>query len=253
MRVAPRAIRLFSLLLALFASATTSAVAQQPLEVDVELVLLADASGSIDDAEIRFQRDGYAQAITHLEVLSAISKGAYGRIALTFIEWGDQFHQKVVVPWMIVSDLPSAQVFAEKLRSTPRLAYGRNAIGAAISEAQRQIDTNAYNGHRRVIDFSGDSANNWGGMAISEARAMALAAGSIINGLAILCRQLECNGRPIAYDLEQAFATQIIGGPGSFVVTVDSPAQFAEAVRRKFILELAQFVPSRRVATGAAR
>ena len=33
--------------------------------VDLELVLLADASGSIDEAEIRFQRQGYASAITH--------------------------------------------------------------------------------------------------------------------------------------------------------------------------------------------
>jgi hypothetical protein len=32
--------------------------------VDLELVLLADASRSIDDAEIRFQRQGYAGAIT---------------------------------------------------------------------------------------------------------------------------------------------------------------------------------------------
>ncbi len=32
--------------------------------VDVELVLLADASGSIDDDEILFQRKGYADAIT---------------------------------------------------------------------------------------------------------------------------------------------------------------------------------------------
>ena len=43
--------------------------------VDLELVLLADASGSIDDAEIRFQRQGYAAAITHPEVLGAIAQG----------------------------------------------------------------------------------------------------------------------------------------------------------------------------------
>ena len=29
-------------------------------QVDLELVLLADASGSIDEEEIRFQRDSYA-------------------------------------------------------------------------------------------------------------------------------------------------------------------------------------------------
>ena len=53
------------------------------VEVDLELVLLADASGSIDQAEIKFQRQGYASAITHPQVLAIIAKGALGRIAVT--------------------------------------------------------------------------------------------------------------------------------------------------------------------------
>ena len=71
------------------------------------------------------------------------------------------------------------------------------------------------------------------------ARDKAVKAGIIINGLAILCRSENCGGRPVDYNLEQAFAQQIIGGPGSFVITVDSPARFAQAVRSKLILELA--------------
>jgi Protein of unknown function (DUF1194) len=51
--------------------------------VDLELVLLADASGSIDDAEIHFQRQGYAAAITHPEVLAVIAQGYDQRIAVT--------------------------------------------------------------------------------------------------------------------------------------------------------------------------
>ena len=41
-------------------------------EVDLELVILADASRSIDNAEILFQRQGYTDAITHPDVLGAI-------------------------------------------------------------------------------------------------------------------------------------------------------------------------------------
>ena len=44
--------------------------------VDLGLVLLADASRSIDNAEIRFQREGYASAITHPEVLGAITQAS---------------------------------------------------------------------------------------------------------------------------------------------------------------------------------
>ena len=70
--------------------------------VDLELVLLADASRSIDNAEIQFQRQGYASAITHPEVLGAIAQGFEQRIAVTYVEWGDASSQEVVVPWTVV-------------------------------------------------------------------------------------------------------------------------------------------------------
>ncbi len=208
-------------------------------QVDVELVFLADASGSIDEAEIIFQRRGYAEAIQHPAVLKAIARGLSGKIAVTFVEWGDETSQDTVVPWTRIDGAASARTFAETLVAAPRRAFGRNAIGAAIAAAQARIESNRFEGLRKVIDLSADSANNWGGMSIAEARSEALAAGMIINGLAVLCRDEACGGRPVAYDLEQAFAATIIGGPGSFVVTVDSKASFAEAVRRKLILELA--------------
>jgi len=207
-------------------------------KVDVELVLLADASGSIDDAEIRLQRKGYADAITHPKVLNVIKDGLHRRIAVTYVEWGDQYSQEIVVPWTIVDGPESAAKVAQTLMETPRLAIGPNAIGAAIAFAQGLIEGNRIAGTRRVIDFSGDSANNWGGISIEQARAAAMAGSITINGLAILCRQ--CNGRPVDYDVEEAFKTRIIGGPGSFVVTVDENRSFSEAVLRKFLLEIAE-------------
>ncbi len=211
----------------------------QAEELDLELVLLADATGSIDDAEIRFQRQGYAAALTHPQVLSAITNSLTGKIALTYVEWGDQFSQDVVVPWTVIDGPESAGHFAKALLAAPRRAYGYNAIGSAISRAQALIEENDIIGLRRVIDFSADSANNWNGPPIETARAAALEARITINGLAILCRDRDCSGRPIAYDLEAAFAEQIVGGPGAFVITVDDRDSFAEAVRKKLILEIA--------------
>ncbi len=206
--------------------------------VDVELVLLADASGSIDDDEILFQRKGYADAITDPLVLAAISQGYEQRIALTYVEWGAVDSQEVVVPWTIIDGAESAAAFAEKLMATPRLAFGRNAIGNALAAGQALIDGNDIKGFRRVIDFSGDSANNWGGLPITTARDSAVGAGIVINGLAILCRHCT-SGRPISYDLEEAFERLIIGGPGAFVVTADNRESFADAVRKKLLLEVA--------------
>lgn len=218
--------------------------AQAVEQVDVELVFLSDASLSIDDAEIEFQRKGYADALLHPDVLAAIKRGGLGKIAVTFMEWADFSSQDVVVPWMVIDGRASAEQFGKILFSTPRRTYGTNAIGAAIAAGQRQIEQNAYDGLRKVIDFSGDSANNWDGITIEEARASALAAGITINGLPVECPGDDCSGSPVGYDLEKAFREQIIGGPGSFVVVADRNTRFAEAVRRKLILELASLTPA---------
>lgn len=223
--------------------------------VDLELVLLADASGSIDDAEIQFQRQHYAAAIAHPEVLAAISQGYDQRIAVTYVEWGGVSSQEVVVPWTIIKGADSAAAFAKDLLGQPRRAFGRNAIGNAIAAGQALIESNDIAGTRKVIDVSADSANNWGGISIAEARQSALAADIVINGLAILCR--ECSGRPNPYDLEAAFAETIIGGPGSFVIRADAGDRFAEAVRKKLILEIAGTRPTARegirLASGGER
>lgn len=212
--------------------------------VDLELVLMADASGSIDAGEIHFQRQGYADALASEDVLWAIRDGVHGRIAVTYVEWADQFSQSVVVPWTIVATAEDVQGFSEKLLSAPREAYGRNAIGSALNAGERLITGNEHEGLRKVIDFSGDSANSWNGMSIAEARASAIDKGITINGLAILCRTC-ASGRAAGYDLEKAFEDTIIGGSNAFVVTASGPAEFRSAVKRKLVLEIAGGPPGR--------
>ncbi len=200
---------------------------------DLELVLLADASGSIDTREIALQREGYAEAITDPEVLAAIAGTAYGEIAVTYVEWAAD--QAVVAGWTRIADAEDAAGFAAVLRETPRRAYGRNAIGAALLEGLRLMEENDIRGWRRVIDFSGDSANSYSGPSIEAARARVLAAGVTINALPIL--RAGDPGRAQG-GLEAAYEDRIIGGPGAFMVTAESRASFAEAVKRKLVLEI---------------
>ncbi|MCI4663217.1 MAG: DUF1194 domain-containing protein [Neomegalonema sp.] len=227
-RLFPVALAALALLLAPAARAQT--------RVDIELVLLSDASGSIDTGEIRLQRQGYAKAFRDPKVVAAMTAGYYRKIAVAYVEWADAHSQDVVVDWMVIDGPKSAAAFADKLMAAPRRAYGYNAIGAALLKAVAMIKGNRFAGERRVIDFSGDSVNNWEGPSIATGRAAALKAGVTINGLAVLCRI--CSGRPGGYDLEEAYKTQIIGGPGAFVITADSLATFAEAVKRKLLREL---------------
>ncbi|SLN47518.1 DUF1194 domain-containing protein [Roseisalinus antarcticus] len=201
-------------------------------DTDLELVLLADASGSIDAGEIAFQRQGYAEAMTDPAVLAAIADTAYGSIAVTYIEWAQ--NQAVVVDWTLIATPEDAAGFAEALLIPPRQASGRNAIGSALLAGLAAMEGNDFTGWRRVIDFSGDSINNYHGPPIAQARETVLTAGVTINGLPIL------NERPY---LLEAYEAQIIGGPNSFAVPAETRATFAEAVRRKLILEISGLTP----------
>ncbi|SNS14840.1 DUF1194 domain-containing protein [Antarctobacter heliothermus] len=212
-------------------------------DTDLELVLLADASGSIDQREIAFQRQGYAAAITDPDVLAAVANTAYGSIAVIYVEWA--VNQAVVADWTLIDGPEAAAGFAATLTAKPRQAYGRNAIGAALVEALRLMDTNEFTGWRRVIDFSGDSVNSYTGPSIAEARAQVLAAGVTINALPIL--RPDDPGRAHG-GLEARYEQMIIGGPGAFVVTAETRATFAEAVKRKLILEISGTLPARTVA-----
>jgi hypothetical protein len=217
--------------------------AQERERVDLALVLLADASGSIDPVETALQREGFAEAMADPEVLWAIEHGgALGRIAVTFVEWASVGSQDVVVDWMVVEDESSAAAFGERLLDAPRRAFGSNAIGAALLKGLELIETSPYEAARAVIDLSGDSAWNPQGPPIEAARDIVVGEGVTINGLAILCEE-GCSGRPRRGDLEAEFEQRLIGGLGAFVVTADGEERFAQAVRRKLILEIAGLAP----------
>ena len=234
-----------ALLIALLA--TSAAEAQERTAVDLELVLLADATGSIDEQEIRLQRQGYAEALVDPQVLWAIRNGgASARIAIAYVEWAGVDAQHVVVDWMAVEDEASARAFGDRLLAAPREAYGSNAIGAALLKGLALIEGNGFEGWRKVIDLSGDSAWNPLGPSIATARDAVLGSDVVINGLAILCRP-PCSGRPRSENLEAEYRDQIIGGPGAFVVTADGSESFAQAVRRKLVLEISGDPPESRL------
>lgn len=79
-----------------------AAVRAQSVAVDLELVLAADGSGSIDYEELKLQRDGYARAITSRRVIEAIQFGPRGRIAIAYVEWGSPTSQHTIVDCMVL-------------------------------------------------------------------------------------------------------------------------------------------------------
>lgn len=228
--------------------------AAQP--VDIELVLAIDVSGSIDPEEARLQREGYQRALLNDEVAKAITSGPLRRIALTYVEWAGMGHYKVVVDWQLIDGPESIRTFVAKLASIPIEGAHRTSLSEAIDRSVRHLAANDFEGTRRVVDISGDGANNYGRL-VTQARDDAVKQGITINGLPILAESSVNGAYPSIPDLDLFFRDCVIGGPGSFYVVAHGYDDFARAVRKKLILEIAGLAPAdpdrRTAAAGPAR
>jgi len=206
--------------------------------VDTALILAVDASGSIDPEEFALQREGIAAAVTSPDLLDMVLGGFHGRLAVAYVEWGGPGTATTVVNWMLVEDAGSAQAFASVLRSAPRSRQSYNAIGDAIVHSMALFETCPCTPSRRVIDVSGDNPDIFSIVPAPIARNQAVRAGIVINALAIL--QDPILGRSGEPWLVEAYRQDVIGGPGSFVTTANTRADFERAILEKMILEIAE-------------
>jgi hypothetical protein len=205
--------------------------------VDTALVLVVDASGSIVGREFALQKEGIAEAVTDPEVMSAILGGAWQRIAVAYVEWGSPRRPQTVVDWMIVEDEASAAAFAKAVLDAPRSAQSYNAIGDGIDHAAALLAQCPCQPSRRVIDVSGDNPDNLSVRPAPVARDDAVAQGITINALAILEGDpIGPSGKPL---LVENYESEVIGGPGAFVMPAESRKDFARALRQKMVLEIA--------------
>jgi hypothetical protein len=204
-------------------------------DVDLQLVLAVDISGSMDGNEARFQRQGYVEAFRHPDVLDAIRSGPHGRIAITYMEWSSATHQVVVIPWRVVSNEAELLDLADDLSRASLVRGGRTSISGGLLHAARAFSVSGVTSKRRAIDISSDGVNN-DGLPTPFARDLVVGQGITINGLPILITSYA--------GLDLYFEENVIGGPGAFVIPVTSRADFIPAIRRKLVLEIAGRQPS---------
>ena len=225
------------------------------MAVDLELVLAVDVSGSVDPEEALLQRDGYVQAFLDPQVVAAIRSGFLGRIAVVYFEWAGFGYDRIVVDWTPIGGADDARAFSAALAGQPIVTARRTSISEALQFAQPLFDRNGFQSRRRVIDISGDGANNYGRL-VTLSRDEAVTAGITINGLPIVNDRPSRFGRPPMPDLDLYYRDCVIGGRSAFMVVADTFADFARAIRRKLILEIAGRTPGRpasRVRRVAAR
>jgi hypothetical protein len=208
--------------------------------VDLEVILAADVSRSIDDGEFDLQRRGYAAALTDPRVLTAIRGRSGAAIGVCFIEWSGEEDQQVVVDWTEIRDEEDAGAIATAIIAAPRSFMGRTSISAAIDFAMAHFAKSKWQANRHIIDISGDGTNN-SGRPVTEARDQAIASGITINGLAII------NDRPnLGYSahtqppggLPLYYRQNVIGGPNAFLLVVQDFNSFADAMANKLAKEI---------------
>lgn len=223
---------------------------QQVTSVDIELVLAVDISYSMDPDELALQRDGYAKAITSRDFLQALRGGMHGRIAVTYFEWAGAHEQKVVLPWRLIEGPESADSVAAEIANAPLRRAARTSISGALLFGMSLFEGSGYRGIRRVIDVSGDGANNHGQLVV-VARDEVLSKGITINGLPVMLKRPSFSTMDIDM-LDIYYEDCVIGGPGAFVVPVKDRDKFIEAIRTKLVLEIAGRVPEARIIPATA-
>src|SRR5215472_3400376 len=132
-------------------------------EVALALVLAVDASGSVSNGRFELQKQGYAAAFRNRQVLNSIRSLATQSIAVTMMQWtGPQLHVQVV-DWTLVKDETTINALADAIDKAERQLFGGGtSISGAIDYSRILLAASPHRGIRRVIDISGDGANNRG-------------------------------------------------------------------------------------------
>lgn len=235
---------LFRLAACCFGGLASAADSYLTTEVDLLLVLAADVSKSMSLQELQLQRDGYIAAFQHPDVAAAIQSGPLGRIAVTYVEWAGLDDQVVVIPWTVLAGEEGMARFAARLAAAPVRRGVRTALSSGLLFSALQFSATGMRSNRRTIDVSGDGIG-LEGPPIAGVRGAIVGAGITINGLSMV---LPASGRdgpfadmfePDSTDVHAYYRHQVIGGPGSFAIAVDGLGDFAAAIRRKLVLEIA--------------
>lgn len=235
-------------LLCLFAlSWTVNVTAPRAADVDVEIVLAVDASGSVDRSELQLQLDGIAAAFRDSTVQSAIMEAPLRRIIVSMLIWSDAAFEKHATDWYLVESAATAEAFALRVETFRDITGGVFAIGGGgtglgdgLAHALGMIEANGIEATRRIVDISGDGIETkpWseGAVELPEARAAAASGAVTVNGLAIV------NEVPALADW---YRRNVMVGAGSFVMETGNFRDYRNAIRMKLLRELSAIVIGR--------
>jgi hypothetical protein len=221
--------------LAIAASIVGFSSTAQAVPVSLELALLVDVSGSVDDTEYNLQRGGYVNAFNDSAIHSAIASFTNG-IAVTYIEWSSASEQAIQVGWTHIRNAAESQAFATAIGAQGRAFDGFTAPGSAINFAAPLFSSNKFEGGRWVIDVSGDGEENDGANTLLARNAFLAPTTGVTKAI---------NGLPIGggVGLSNWYAANIVGGTNAFLVAANSFSDLDTALRTKISREITNETP----------
>lgn len=200
--------------------------AQPALGCETALLLSLDVSGSIDAGDYTLQTAGITTALADPEVAEALVKD---KVALAIIQWSGVKDQALVLDWQRMRTPQDVADFAAQALALPRAFKGSDtAVGEGLRFASAQFAA-VSDCRRKVIDVSGDGQEN-AGFSDAQARAEAVAAGIIINAIAI---EEQGPAAPITSYYQRWIIT-----PEGFVFTAHGLQDYAKTLRLKLQREL---------------
>ena len=164
---------------------------------------------------------GYATAFTSSQVLNSIQSGAYGKIAVSLMFYGNASTPVVGIPWMTIGNSVEAATFAALAQAVNRpFSIGSPSVPSALSVAALSFGSetggtaNGFESNAQIIEIAAASVPLGGTAAVTAARDGALASGvELINTIALGNR---------AAAIDNYYAANVIGGQAGGVVATSN-------------------------------
>jgi Ca-activated chloride channel homolog len=173
-----------------------------------------------------------------------VQSGRHGRIGFAVFAW-HHGHFPAVVSWTLIAAEEDARQAARAIEARLAVDIEREArdraafyagrltgLTRAIDHARGLLAQAPFEADRAVVNIIGNGQDNVGGDA-DLARDRLVALGGTINGVVL--------GEDLA--VLDYYRTQVIGGPGAFLLSMHDPATMADVLRKKFVLDIAMRVP----------
>jgi Protein of unknown function (DUF1194) len=184
----------------------------EAVNVDSEMILLVDATqAGLSTNQFNNLMDGYATAFTSSQMLDSIATGAYGRIAVSLMFFGNSSSQEVGIAWTSISNSTEALAFATQLQNVLRPTYtGASSVASALTTAAFTFGTetgaaaNGFESEVQIIEVLASRVPN------SNTAAATTAASNIVRAAGVdMINSIAVGGQ--AATIEAFYSANVVG------------------------------------------